>query len=137
MSHESDGNDQNSKSRAQTIQVSDLKSLRSALSKAEPGDRILITQGIYDGSFGLRNIQGTKERPIVIAGKDPEFPPVFQGWGGAVKMRRIGYVKIKNIRIEKRSDNGINIDDGGDHGQPSHHIILENLQISEIEKKVI
>lgn len=133
--NESDGNDQKSKSGAQIIQVSDLKSLRSALSKAEPGDRILITQGIYDGNFGLKNIQGTKERPIVIAGNDPEFPPVFQGRGEAVKMSRIGYVKIKNIRIEKRSGNGINIDDGGDLGQPSHHIILDNVQISEIGKK--
>ena len=133
--NESDGNDQNSKSGAQIIQVSDLKSLRAALSKAEPGDRILINPGIYEGSFSLRNTQGTKERPIVIAGNDPELPPVFQGWGGAVKMSRIGYVKIKNIRIEKRSDNGINIDDGGDHGQPSHHIIIENVQISEIGKK--
>ena len=133
--NESDGNDQNSKNGTQIIQVSDLKSLRAALSKAEPGDRILINPGIYEGSFGLRNTQGTKERPIVIAGNDPELPPVFQGWGGAVKMSRIGYVKIKNIRIEKRSDNGINIDDGGDHGQPSHHIIIENVQISEIGKK--
>ena len=133
--NESDGNDQNSKNGTQIIQVSDLKSLRAALSKAEPGDRILINPGIYEGSFSLRNTQGTKERPIVIAGNDPELPPVFQGWGGAVKMSRIGYVKIKNIRIEKRSDNGINIDDGGDHGQPSHHIIIENVQISEIGKK--
>lgn len=133
--NESDGSTQNSKSGAQIIQVSDLKSLRSALSKAKPGDRILITQGIYNGGFGLGNTLGTKERPIVIAGNDPEFPPVFQGRGEAVKMSRIGYVKIKNIRIEKRSGNGINIDDGGDHGQPSHHIILENVQISEIGKK--
>ncbi|NDY73811.1 hypothetical protein DO021_11545 [Desulfobacter hydrogenophilus] len=133
--NESDGNDQNSKNGAQIIQVSDLTSLKSALSKAGPGDQILITQGIYDGAFRLGNTQGTKERPIVIAGDDPEFPPVFQGRGEAVKMSRIGYVKIKNIRIEKRSGNGINIDDGGDPGQPSHHIILENVQISEIGKK--
>lgn len=133
--NEFDDNDQNPKSGTQTIQVSDLTSLKSTLSKAEPGDRILITQGIYDGSFRLGNIQGTKERPIVIAGNDPDFPPVFQGRGEAVKMSRIAYVKIKNIRIEKRSGNGINIDDGGDPGQPSHHIILENIQISEIGKK--
>ena len=133
--NESDGNDQNSKNGTQIIQVSDLKSLRAALSKAEPGDRILITQGIYDGGFSLVNTQGTKERPIVIAGNDPEFPPVFQGRGEAVKMSGIGYVKIKNIRIEKRSGNGINIDDGGNHGQPSHHIILENVQISDTGKK--
>jgi len=131
---ESDRNDQNSKSGAHIIQVSDLKSLRYALSKAAPGDRILITQGIYNGGFSLGNIQGTKERPIVIAGNDPEFPPVFQGRGEAVKMSRVGYVKIENIRIEKRSGNGINIDDGGDPWQPSHHIILENVQISEIGK---
>ncbi|WP_157238016.1 right-handed parallel beta-helix repeat-containing protein [Desulfobacter curvatus] len=129
-----DGDDQNSEIGDQIIQVSDLTSLRSALSKAKPGDQILITQGIYDGGFGLKNTQGTKERPIVIAGNDPEFPPVFQGRGGAVKMSRVGYVKIKNIRIERRSDNGINIDDGGNYAQPSHHIILENLQISEIGK---
>jgi len=134
--NESNGDDQNStKSGVQIVRVSDLKSLRTALSKAEPGDRILITQGIYHGGFRLKNTQGTKDQPIVIAGNDPEFPPVFQGRGEAVKMSGIGYVKIKNIRIEKRSGNGINIDDGGNPGQPSHHIILENVQISEIGKK--
>jgi hypothetical protein len=132
---ESGGNDQNSDSATQIIQVSDLKSLKTALSTAKPGDQILITPGIYAGGFGLRNTQGTKERPIVIAASDPEFPPVFQGRGEAVKMSRVGYVKIKNIKIEKRTGNGINIDDGGDLGQPSHHIILENIQISEIGEK--
>lgn len=132
---ESGGNDQNSNSTTQMIQVSDLKSLRTALSKAKPGDHILIHPGIYNGGFGLRNTQGTKVRPIVISGNDPEFPPVFQGRGEAVKMSRVEYVKIKNIRIEKRSGNGINIDDGGNFEQPSHHIIIENIQISEIGKK--
>ncbi|WP_321495879.1 right-handed parallel beta-helix repeat-containing protein [uncultured Desulfobacter sp.] len=132
---EYDSSGQNYQNGTKTIQVSDLTSLKSALSKAEPGDRILITQGIYDGGFRLGDIQGTKKRPIVIAGNDPEYPPVFQGRGEAVKMSRVGYVKIENIRIEKRSGNGINIDDGGDSEHPSHHIILENLQISEIGKK--
>ena len=87
--NEFNSNDQHSKSGTQTILVSDIKSLRSALSKAGPGDWILITQGIYEGGFRLGNTQGTKERPIVIAGNDPEFPPVFQGRGEAVKMSRV------------------------------------------------
>ena len=132
---ESGKNDQNDKGCIRTIEVSDLKTLKSALSNAEPGDLILITPGIYDGSIRLGNIHGTKERPIVIAGSDPDLPPVFQGRGEAVKMSRIGYIKVKNIKIAKRAGNGVNVDDGGDLGQPSHHVILENLQISEIGKK--
>ena len=132
---ESEGNAPHTHSKIHIIQVSDLQSLKVALSEAKPGDRILITQGIYHGGLRLGNTQGTKERPIEIAGSDPEFPPVFQGRGEAVKMSQVGYVKIKNIRIEKRSGNGINIDDGGHIGQPSHHIILENIQINEIGRK--
>lgn len=133
--NDSEGNNQYAINGAQIIQVSSLTALKSALSNAKPGDRILITQGIYDGGFTLGNIQGTQERPIVIAGNDGEFPPIFQGRGEAVKMSQVGYIKIENIRIEKRSGNGINIDDGGNPGQPSHHVILENIHISEIGQK--
>ena len=119
----------------QTRIVSDLKTLRSALSKIEPGNRILISPGIYKGGFALRGIQGTKDSPIVIEAENPELPPSFTTRGEAVKLSRVAYIKLKNIHIKGVSGNGINIDDGGDVETPSHHVILENLLIRDIGAK--
>jgi len=115
--------------------VSNIKDLRDAVRNLEPGDEVLIGPGIYKGGFSVAGLQGTKINPIVIAGKDPDYPPVFSGRGEAVKLSNIAYVKLKNLRINDFTGNGINIDDGGNLERPSHHVIIENIFIKEIGPK--
>lgn len=116
--------------------ITSLKDLRTAIRDVIPGDKILIEPGIYMGGFGARNINGTKENPIVIAGRDPDNPPVFSGRGEAVKLSSVSYIKIENLKINKFTGNGINIDDSGTNGEnPSHHIVIDNITINDIGPK--
>lgn len=115
--------------------VSNIKDLRDAVRNLKAGDEVLIEPGIYSGGFSANGIQGTKSNPIVIAGKDPDDPPVFSGRGEAVKLSNVAYIKLKNLRIKDFTGNGINLDDGGNLEKPSHHVIIENVFIKEIGPK--
>jgi hypothetical protein len=115
--------------------VSNIKDLRDAVRDLKAGDELLIEPGIYKGGFRAWGLQGTKSNPIVIAGKDPDDPPVFSGKGEAVKLSNVAYIKLKNLRIKDFTGNGINIDDGGNLEKPSHHVIIENISIKEIGPK--
>jgi hypothetical protein len=118
-----------------TIRVKDLAVLRSALKTIVPGTSIEIQPGTYKGGFSLLRIQGRPDRPIVIAGADALNPPVFTGGGEGLKVSSSSYIKFKNIVFRGFAVNGINIDDGGIIGQPSHHILLENIRIENIGPK--
>lgn len=48
--------------------VSDANGLRKALSKAGPGDWLRLEDGVYDGEFRMRGVQGTQEAPLRIEG---------------------------------------------------------------------
>jgi hypothetical protein len=118
--------------RSETVVVSGIKELRTAVSAAEPGDEILIEPGFYKNGFGASHIFGTKEKPVIISGSDLKNPPVFTGKGDGIKLSNVSYLKLSNIKIIGFSGNGINIDDGGDFSSPSHHIVLENILLLDI-----
>lgn len=56
---------------ATTILVSDPQELRTALSKAQPGDSILLKAGIWKDVPLIIETSGTKEKPLVIAAQEP------------------------------------------------------------------
>ncbi len=120
---------------SENIRVQDLSSLRSALKTIVPGASVEIQPGTYNGGFSLIRIQGRPDQPIVIAGADAQNPPVFTGAGEGLKVSSSSYIKFKNIVFRGFAVNGINIDDGGVIGQPSHHILLESLRIENIGPK--
>lgn len=122
-------------SSSDTIRVQDIASLRSASKAIVPGASIEIQPGIYNGGFSLFRIQGRPDQPIVIAGADALNPPVFTGAGEGLKVSSSSYIKVKNIVFRGFAINGINIDDGGVIGQPSHHILLENIRIEDVGPK--
>ena len=117
------------------IYVSSSSELRDAVKSCLPGDKIIIEKGLYKEGFSLDGISGTREKPVLISGKDPKDPPVFSGHGECFKLRSSSYIKISNIKIVGFSSNSINIDDSGTNKNPSHHIVLENLSIFETGKK--
>ena len=110
--------------RENKILVSNMEELKLAMRGLKAGDTVLIESGIYTSGFGKSNLQGTKDNPIIIEGKNPGDPPVFMGKGEAVKLSNAAYVKLKNLSFVGFAGNGINIDDGGKVETPSHHIII-------------
>ena len=56
------------------VRVSNRDQVVAALNQAKPGTTILIEPGTYRGGLSRDNLQGTADRPIVIAAADPERP---------------------------------------------------------------
>jgi hypothetical protein len=114
------------------IEVRDDAGLRRALSDAVPGTKICIAPGSYSPGIFVQGLHGTADQPIIIEGADPDRPPLFRGGGTAWQFSDCAYLTVRNLAVCGQSGNGINIDDGGTLDTPSHHILLESLQVSEI-----
>lgn len=57
--------------KANTILVSNPQELNAALSKAQPGDSILLKAGVWKDVPLIIETSGTKEKPLVIAAQEP------------------------------------------------------------------
>ncbi len=111
------------------VNVSTTQQLRAVLKDVQPGTTIRIAPGTYSRGIFMAGIDGTLELPIIITAADPANPPVLSGTGEGAKLTSCSYVKLSSLTFTGFSNNGINIDDGGNIIRPSHHIILEALDI--------
>jgi polygalacturonase len=111
----------------QDVRVSNAAEFRQAVAAARPGTRVLIAPGEYRGGFSFSGLTGTVDRKIVIAGADPSNRPRFSG----MHFSRIAHVEIRDIVVDATTGNGINIDDGGTITQPSHHVTLANIHVTQ------
>jgi hypothetical protein len=112
--------------------VRDAAEFRQAVSSAKPGTRIRLAPGTYPGGFDFRNLRGTANQPIVIAGADPDRPPVFQGGTAGLHFSNPMFVELKDLVITNMIGNGLNIDDGGSVETPARRIVLRRLRVSDI-----
>ena len=119
----------------QVVTVSDDASLRAALRAAAAGTTLRIAPGQYQPGIYVSNLAGSAEHPAVIEGADPADPPCFQGGTTAWHLSDCQHLTLRNLAIQGQSANGINIDDGGDYESPSHHIVLEGVQVSDVGPK--
>ena len=108
------------------------QSLREALAAAKPGATVYVAPGIYDGGILLDGLQGTEDAPIVIAGADPEDPPVIEGGGSGLHLVNATWVELRDLVLRGATGNGLNIDDGGDYATPAHHITLRRLRVEDV-----
>ena len=60
------------------VKVDTAKKLKKALSKAKPGDKIVIAAGTYKGTFKL-TVGGLQKQPIWIMGENSKNMPVLDG----------------------------------------------------------
>jgi len=117
---------------AADVKVRDADGLRTALSAAKPGTRVLLEPGEYRGGLSFRGLAGAPGRPIVIRAADPERPPVIRGGGSGIQLTDPAHVEIEHIVFTGASGNGINIDDGGDFESPAHHVAIRDVKVSEV-----
>lgn len=115
-----------------TVTVSDTTSFVSAINAATPGTQILVNPGTYSSGKYFVNLKGTADKHIVIAAADPTNKPIFTGSGEGMKFVDAAYVDLKNLIFQNTSDNGLNMDDGGSYATPSHHILLDGLEVRNV-----
>ena len=120
---------------ATEVTVRDSAELRAALRELAPGTTILLSPGVYQGGIYLQGAAGTEQSPIMIAGADPNNPPVFREGGQAMHLADCSHLVLKNLKAVGFPGNGINIDDGGSFETPAHHITLENVTILQTGPK--
>ncbi|MEW4570584.1 right-handed parallel beta-helix repeat-containing protein [Tautonia sp. JC769] len=116
----------------QTVTVADTGELRRALGSAKAGTFIALEPGVYEGGTFVRDLAGEPGRPIVIAGADPERPPVIRGGNSAFQLSGPAHVELRDMVFEGATANGLNIDDGGSGEGSAHHIVLRRLVVREV-----
>ena len=114
------------------LKATDSDQLRAAARRARPGTVILLAPGKYRPGVRIERLAGNRGQPIVIEAADPERPPLFEGGDTAIHLVDCSHVTLRNITIRGCSINGLNVDDGGSIDTPAHHIVLENITVSDI-----
>jgi Right handed beta helix region len=115
---------------ADELIVRDAASLRSTLLGLKPGTTIKIGPGEYPGGHYISGIER-----LTIEALDPEQPPVFQGGKLGFHFSRCTDLTLRHLRIRGQSENGLNLDDGGDLAHPVTGITLDHIEVSDIGPK--
>lgn len=114
---------------AQTITIGDggdFTNLSAAESLIIPGDTIIIlNQTFTDGAQLLNEVNGTATQPIVIIA-ETMHQPIFKGGSVAIHLKNCSYIELNGLVFEQQTNNGVNIDDGGDYGSPATNITIRN-----------
>ncbi|MCV2401601.1 hypothetical protein OFY17_01775 [Marinomonas sp. C2222] len=98
------------------INVSSSKQLSKALSKASPGDKIVLAPGTYSGRFKLSK-SGSQNKPIWVVGADAANMPIIDGGDYNNKTafavdgndKGISYIYVQNIKVTN-ARGGISVD---------------------------
>ena len=112
---------------ANDLIVRDAASLRVALRDLKPGSTLKIAPGEYPGGHSVAGIE-----KLTIEALDPKQPPVFQGGKTGFQFSRCAGLTLRHLDITGQSENGLNLDDGGDLVHPVAGITLEHLRVSDI-----
>ena len=115
-----------------TVPVKSRDELQQAVAKAKPGTKIVIAPGTYDGGLAFAGLQGSKDKPIILAAADSARPPVIQGGNSCLHLSNPAYVELHNLVLTKGRANGLNIDDGGTADSPAHQVVLKGLVVRDI-----
>ncbi|MBM3497729.1 MAG: hypothetical protein FJX74_03575 [Armatimonadetes bacterium] len=118
--------------RSQEVTVRDAAGLRQALAQAQPGARLLVAPGEYEGGLYFTDLHGADGAPITITAVDPSSPPKFMGGGSAFHFADVSHLVLEDLTFEGATGNGLNIDDGGTFGSPAHHLTLRRLTITDV-----
>lgn len=113
--------------RADEFVVRDAASLGRALRVMKPGTTIKIGPGEYPGDNYLAGVER-----LTIEALDPKQPPVVKGGKAGFHFSRCSDLTLRHLRISGQSENGLNIDDGGDLTHPVSNIVLDHVEVFDI-----
>ncbi|MCC7465753.1 MAG: right-handed parallel beta-helix repeat-containing protein [Saprospiraceae bacterium] len=99
--------------------------LTVAANVAQPGDTLLLHEGVYAGGLTIINLKGTQDQWITIKNA-PGATVIFEGGGNAIQFIEPAYLHIFGLIFQHQTANGVNTDDGGTYDTPAHHVIFED-----------
>ena len=112
---------------AATHEVNSPAGLSAALRGLKAGDVVKIAPGDYPAGHFVSGIAN-----LTIEARDPANPPHFKGGKEAWHFSRCPGLTLRQLKVSGQSDNGFNLDDGGERGQPVTKVLLEGLEVSDI-----
>jgi hypothetical protein len=115
-----------------TLRARDADGLRRALARAKPGTTILLAPGTYAGGITAQGLKGTEKAPIVIRSQDPKRPARLEGGASSLQLSSIAWVEIRDLVLTGATGNGLNLDDGGTITEPSHHVTVARVTVTNI-----
>jgi hypothetical protein len=105
-------------------------SIAAAAAVATPGAFIKLGPGLHATNQLIVDLHGAPGLPIWIGGDDLQYRPIIDGGAEAIHLTRPSYVVIQNLEIRDQTSNGINIDDGPEHGG-ANHVLLSNVYVHD------
>jgi len=106
--------------------------LEEAAEVANPGDAIIIHNGIYTNDEYITGLAGEIDNPIIIYAED-EGKVIYRGQEEAWHLTSCRHLFIYGIIFENQTVNGVNIDDGGDFDNPSTNITISHCIFRNID----
>jgi hypothetical protein len=112
---------------AEDFTVSSPAELRAALATIRDGDTLRIAPGEYPGGH---HVAGRAK--LTVTALDPTDPPLFVGGANAWQFSRCPNLTVTHLRTRGQTDNGINVDDGGERDRPVPGVTLANLEVRDV-----
>lgn len=118
--------------KGQVVAINNRDALQLAIRNAQPGTKILIAPGEYEGGLQFNQVSGTAQQPIIVSAADKSHPPVFRGGGSGIHFANAVHLELHSLVLVGARGNGLNMDDGGSPQNPSRHILLKNLVVRDV-----
>ncbi len=115
-------------SMAKTLHVGQgqqYKTLQQAAAIAQPGDKIVVHNGVYTQRENISNLSGDFENPIIIYAEE-EGKVIYRDQSEAWHLSSCSNLFIYGFIFESQTSNGVNIDDSGNYDNSTFNIIIKN-----------
>ena len=118
----------------QTIELRPGDNFEDAVESLQPGDILIVHAGTYSGTGRISiAAQGTADQPIVIKSASGEpRPHITRPQNNTVQntinIEGSSYLTIQGLEISGNGGDGIKVSE-----QPSHHVVLQDLVIHDID----
>lgn len=109
-------------------------SIEHAAGLATPGTAVRVHAGTYAGGGYIAGLTGSADAPIWIGGAPGEARPLIDGGGQAFQLSEARYVIVHDLEVANATQNGINVDDGGNTADPeaARFIVFRDLWIHDV-----
>ncbi len=103
----------------------------AAIRSALPGDTVLLTAGLYRGTFWVEDVVGTRTSPIHVRGVHRDSV-LLEGGSESFHFSDCAYLVLEDMTVRQQTGNGMNIDDGGTPQTTTHHVTLRRMSFADM-----
>ncbi len=112
---------------AEVVVVRTAAELKEALRAPVPGTTIRIGPGEFPGGWMVSGVAG-----LTVEALDAKARPVFRGGRGAWQFSQCAGLTVRGLVLIGQTENGLNIDDGGQRERPVRGVKIEGVEVRDI-----